>query len=77
MPEDLLASPFVESSYRNGGLCFGEGWNKKYFHFAPSGERYGQVEESSTVCPSVKVFQAAVFTVIPVMVRGLFLTLSF
>lgn len=62
LPEGLLAAPFVESSYRNGDLCFGESWSKKYFHFAPSGECYGEVEESSTACPSVKVFQAVVFT---------------
>jgi len=59
----LSASPFVENSYRNGGLCFGEGWSKKYFHFAASGECYGQLEESSTACPPVKGFQAVVFTV--------------
>lgn len=28
-----------------------------------SGECYGQLEESSTACPSVQVFQAAAFTV--------------
>lgn len=27
------------------------------------GECYGQLEESSTACPSVQVFQAAAFTV--------------
>lgn len=40
-----------------------ESWNNKYFQFAPSEECCGDVEESATACPFVKVLQLAVLTV--------------
>lgn len=63
LSEDLLATSFVDSRYRNVGLCFRERWNKKYFQFAPSEECCGDIEKSATACPFVKVLQVAALTV--------------